>query len=41
MARAGARSGYEDAARALTHPKIFERGDNLERLQSFDFSRYT
>ena len=34
------RSGYEDAARALAHPEIFLRADNLERFQSFDFSRY-
>jgi NTE family protein len=33
------RSGYEDAARALAHPEIFARADNLERFQSFDFSR--
>jgi NTE family protein len=35
------RSGYEDAARALAHPEIFQRADNLERFQSFDFSRET
>jgi NTE family protein len=31
------RSGHEDAARALAHPEIFRRADNLERFQSFDF----
>jgi NTE family protein len=33
------RSGHEDARRALAHPEIFERPDNLERFCSFDFSR--
>ena len=33
-------SGHEDATRALAHPEIFQRADNLERFQSFDFSRY-
>jgi len=32
-------AGHEDAARALAHPEIFQRADNLERFQSFDFSR--
>jgi NTE family protein len=32
------RSGHEDAARALAHPEIFQRANNLERFQSFDFS---
>ncbi len=35
------RSGHEDAARALAHPEIFRRADNLERFQSFDFSPQT
>ncbi len=35
------RSGYEDAVRALAHPEIFRRADNLERFQAFDFSRDT
>jgi NTE family protein len=35
------RSGYDDAARALAHPEIFQRADNPERFQSFDFSRET
>jgi NTE family protein len=35
------RSGHEDAARALAHPEIFRRADNLERFQSFDFSPET
>ena len=34
------RSGHDDAARSLAHPEIFQHGDNLERFQSFDFSRY-
>ena len=25
---------------SLAHPEIFQQGDNLERFQSFDFSRY-
>ena len=33
------RTGHEDAARALAHPEIFQRADNLERFQSFDFSQ--
>jgi NTE family protein len=33
-------SGYEDAARALAHPEIFQPADNLERFETFDFSRY-
>ena len=28
-----------DAARALAHPEIFQRADNLERFQSFDYSQ--
>ena len=35
------RTGHEDAARALAHPEIFRRADNLERFQSFDFSPQT
>jgi NTE family protein len=35
------RSGHEDAARALAHPEIFRRADNLERFQTFDFSLET
>ena len=35
------RSGYEDAVRALAHPEIFQRAENLERFQTFDFSRQT
>jgi NTE family protein len=34
------RTGHDDAARALAHPEIFQRADNLERFQSFDFSKY-
>jgi NTE family protein len=33
------RTGHEDALRALAHPEIFDRPDNLERFRSFDFSR--
>jgi NTE family protein len=32
------RTGHDDAARALAHPEIFARADNLEQFQSFDFS---
>jgi NTE family protein len=35
------RSGYEDAARALSHPEIFRPADNLERFQTFDFAQET
>jgi NTE family protein len=33
------RAGREAAGRALAHPEIFERPDNLERFRSFDFSQ--
>ena len=32
-------AGHEDAARALAHPEIFQRANNLERFQTFDYSR--
>ncbi len=33
------RAGYEDASRALAHPEVLQRPDNIEGFQSFDFSR--
>ncbi len=33
------RTGHDDAARALAHPEIFQRADNLDRFQSFDYSQ--
>ena len=32
-------SGHDDAARALAHPEIFQRADNLDRFQLFDYSQ--
>jgi NTE family protein len=34
-------SGYDDAARSLRHPELFQRPNNPEGLQTFDFCKKT
>ncbi|MFZ0853967.1 MAG: DUF3734 domain-containing protein [Hyphomicrobiaceae bacterium] len=32
-------AGYDDAVRSLQHPEVWQRPDNLEGVQTFDYCK--